>query len=75
MQAIQVARAKIVINRKLNTVRIVAAFNVHRDAEGKFAFPPQSKCAYVSGDLLDEDVQATAARISKILKAELQFVA
>ncbi len=74
MQIVQVAQAKLVINRKLNTVRIVAAFNVYKNAEGKYAFPPQRQCAYVSGDLRDEDVAATAERISKTLNAQVQFV-
>jgi hypothetical protein len=75
MQAVQTAQAKIVLNRKLNTVRILVAFNVYKNADGKYAFPPQRSCAYVSGDMRDEDVAAAAVRIGKSLNAELQFVA
>ena len=41
------------------------AFNVHKELVGtnyKFKFPVQSKCNYVSGDLLAEDLQAEVQR-------------
>jgi len=49
------AKAKLVFNKKLNTVKVVVAFNVHKKLNNKnelvHAFPVQNKCAYVSGDL------------------------
>ena len=71
MQAVQTAQAKIILNRKLNTVRILVAFNVYKNADGKYAFPPQRACAYVSGDMRDEDVAAAAERISQRIKKRL----
>jgi hypothetical protein len=41
------------------------AFNVHKELVGtnyKFKFPVQSKCNYVSGDLLAEDLQTEVQR-------------
>lgn len=65
------AKAKIVFNKKLNTVKVVVAFNVHKKINNKgelvHAFPVQSKCAYVSGDLNFADVNATLAKASKQL--------
>lgn len=75
MQTVQTAHAKLVINRKLNTVRILVAYNVNKNSEGKYAFPSQTKCAYVSGDLLEGDIVPTAVRISQSLNVDLQFVA
>jgi hypothetical protein len=49
------AKAKIVFNKKLGTVKVVVAFNVHKkvrdDGTIVNAFPVQSKCAFVSGDV------------------------
>jgi hypothetical protein len=41
------------------------AFNVHKELVGtnyKFKFPVQSKCNYVSGDLLAENLEAEVQR-------------
>jgi hypothetical protein len=58
LQAINtVAKAKIVKNAKLKTLRLVVAFNVtETDSKGRYKFPVSSKCDYVSGDLAEEDV-------------------
>lgn len=51
------ARAKLVKNAKLKTLRLVVAFNVYeKNAKGEFKFPVSKKCDYVSGDLSAEDV-------------------
>ena len=55
---------KFLTNKKLNTVRIVCAYNVYKNAEGTYNVPTQKQCAYVSGDLLAEDVTNTLVRIS-----------
>lgn len=50
-----VAKAKLVKNAKLNTLRLVVAFNVTQvNSKGQYVFPVSKKCAYVSGDLLDD---------------------
>ena len=48
-------------NNKLNTVRIVCAYNVLANAK-----LTQRSAAYVSGDLAAEDVANTLQRISKM---------
>ena len=62
------AKAKIVFNKKLNTVKVVVAFNVHKKINAKnelvHAFPVQTKCAYVSGDIAFAEVNATLAKAS-----------
>lgn len=62
------AKAKIVYNKKLGTVKVVVAFNVHKkiNAKGELvhAFPVQNKCAYVSGDLQFAEVSKTLAKVS-----------
>jgi len=66
------AKAKIVKNKKLGTVKLVVAFNVHlqEDKSGKlyYAFPVQKKCAYVSGDLLATDVLNTLTNACSVLR-------
>ena len=60
-----IAYAKLVYNKKLNAYKMQIAFNVHKELVGtnyKFKFPVQSKCNYVSGDLLAEDLQAEVQR-------------
>ena len=60
-----VAFAKLVYNKKLNAYKMQIAFNVHKKLVGtnyKHSFPVQSKCNYVSGDLLAENLQAEVAR-------------
>ena len=70
-----IAYAKLVYNKKLNAYKMQIAFNVHKKLVGtaiKHAFPVQAKCAYVSGDLLAEDlateVQRTIATAQKVLR-------
>ena len=60
-----IAYAKLVYNKKLNAYKMQIAFNVHKKLVGeeyKFVFPVQSKCAYVSGDLLAENLEAEVQR-------------
>lgn len=62
---------KFVQNKKLNTVKILCAFNVYKNSEGVYAFPTQKQCAYVSGDVLAQDVANTLVRISAKQNATL----
>jgi len=60
-----IAYAKLVYNKKLNAYKVQIAFNVHKKLVGtsyKYSFPVQSKCNYVSGDLLAEDLQTEVQR-------------
>jgi len=53
-----IAYAKLVYNKKINAYKVQIAFNVHKKLVGtnyKYSFPVQSKCNYVSGDLLAEN--------------------
>jgi hypothetical protein len=65
-KVVQTAKYKIVVNNKLNTVRIVCAFNIYNNAA-----ITQRNAAYVSGDLQREDVASTLQTISKTLNANL----
>ena len=66
-----IAKAKLVYNKKLQAYKLVVAFNAHKqfkkDKWGNekvvYAFPTQAKCAYVSGDLLAENLQAELATV------------
>ena len=66
-----IAKAKLVFNKKLKSYKLVVAFNAHKqfkkDKWGNekivYAFPTQAKCAYVSGDLLAENLQAELTKV------------
>lgn len=69
------AYVKLTYNKKLNSYKAQFAFNVHKKMVGetlKYAFPVQSKCNYVSGDLsaenLNEELQQVIAFASKSLR-------
>ena len=60
-----IAYAKLVYNKKINAYKVQIAFNVHKKLVGtnyKYSFPVQSKCNYVSGDLLAENLEAEMQR-------------
>lgn len=65
------AKAKLIFNKKLGTVKVVVAFNVHKKINNKnelvHAFPVQAKCAYVSGDVDATEVLNVLANASKTL--------
>jgi hypothetical protein len=62
-----VARAKLVYNKKLQAYKLLVAFNTHKtikpDGSIKYTFPQQDKCAYVSGDLLADNLQNELATV------------
>ena len=74
------AKAKLVFNNKLKTYKLVVAFNVHTttriDKNGNekvvHNFPVQSKCAYVSGDLLAENLQEELAKVLPVAEATIR---
>ena len=65
------AKAKLIFNKKLGTVKVVVAFNVHKKFNNKnelvHAFPVQQKCAYVSGDISPTEVLQVLHTASKVL--------
>lgn len=62
------AKAKILFNKKLGTVRVVVAFNVTQtNAKGNFLFPQQAKCAFVSSDIDKTEVVQQLIKASKVL--------
>jgi ribosomal protein S6 len=75
-----IAKAKLVFNKKLKSYKLVVAFNAHKqfkkDKWGNkkvvYAFPTQAKCAYVSGDLLAENLQAELASVLPSVYATLR---
>jgi len=69
------AKAKVIKNAKLKTLRLIVAFNVYeRNAKGEYKFPVQSKCAYVSGDLQAGDVLNAVERAKQDIGADIEFV-
>jgi len=69
------AKAKLIKNKKLDTLRLVVAFNVYETNKlGAYKFPVQAKCAYVSGDLQEADVLNALATASKAVRAEIVLV-
>jgi hypothetical protein len=71
-----IAKAKLVFNKKLKSYKLVVAFNAHKriDDAGniKYTFPTQAKCAYVSGDLLAENLQNELATVMPSVYATLR---
>jgi hypothetical protein len=69
------AKAKIVRNKKLDTLRLIVAFNVYEtNKNGAYKFPVNSKCAYVSGDLQTDDVFNALERAKKAISADIVLV-
>jgi hypothetical protein len=71
-----VAKAKLVFNKKLQSYKLVVAFNAHKvikkDGSVKYAFPTQAKCNYVSGDLLADNLQNELATVLPSVYATLR---
>lgn len=71
----QVAKAKLIYNKEKETYKIIIAFNVtEKNKNGKFKFPVQKKCNYVSGDIvyetLQKDVAQTVANAKAVLRTD-----
>ena len=71
-----IAKAKLVFNKKLKTYKLVVAFNAHKtikpNGQIKYSFPTQAKCAYVSGDLLADNLQNELASVLPTIYATLR---
>ncbi len=67
-----VAKAKLVYNRNKELYKLVVAFNVHKKVKDNgdivHIFPTQAKCAYVSGDINYEELQAQLSRLTQVAK-------
>jgi len=70
------ARAKLVKNAKLKTLRLIVAFNVYEiNEKGEYKFPVNKKCDYVSGDLQPEDVLNAVQQAKAVLRTNnIEFV-
>jgi hypothetical protein len=65
------ARAKIVKNAKLKTLRLIVAFNVYEtNSKGEFKFPVSKKCDFVSGDLQADEVLDAVERAKTQLRTD-----
>ena len=66
------ARAKVIKNAKLKTLRVIIAFNVYEtNSKGEFKFPAQKKCDFVSSDLNTElDVLNALAYAKDLLRTD-----
>lgn len=70
-----IAYAKLVYNKKINAYKLQIAFNVHKQLVGtnyKHKFPVQSKCNFVSGDLLAENLECELERTLATAKQHLR---
>jgi hypothetical protein len=71
-----IAKAKVVYYKDKETYKIVFAFNVHQkvkdNGEVVHVFPTQAKCAYVSGDISYETLQADKERIIAQAKRQMR---
>jgi hypothetical protein len=70
------AKAKLVYNRNKELYKLVIAFNVHTKVKDNgdivHIFPTQAKCAYVSGDIIYEELQAEVSRLTDVAKQQLR---
>ena len=65
------AKAKLIKNKKLDTLRLVVAFNVYEtNKKGDYIFPVSKKCAYVSGYLQQEDVLNAINNAKQVLRTD-----
>lgn len=67
------ARAVLRYNKEKELYKLVVAFNVTEKTEkGRWKFPPQNKCAYVSGDFVYATLQKDFTRILAEAKLRLR---
>ena len=67
------ARATLVKSKKFNNVqfyKLKVAFNITQQNEhtGKYIFPTQKQCAYVSGDITIDDLGNVLVSVQKVLR-------
>ena len=69
------AKAKIVTSSKLKGMgQLIVAFNVRETREGKYVFPRQPECDYVSGHFaladMESEVERLYARALQVLRTD-----
>jgi len=75
MQTNCLARATLVKSRKLQNTqfyKLKVAFNVTQinEATGKYIFPVQKQCAYVSGDITIDDLGNVLVCVEKVIRTK-----
>ena len=67
------AKAKLVYYKNKDCYKLVIAFNVTQtDAKGRYIFPVQAKCNYVSGDMNKSAMQRELPRVMALAKLILR---
>ena len=65
------AKAKLIKNKKLDTLRLIVAFNVYEtNSKGEYKFPVHKKCDFVSGDLQRDEVLTAIAQAKTTLRTD-----
>ena len=65
------AKAKLIKNKKLDTLRLIVAFNVYEtNSRGEHKFPVHKKCDFVSGDLQADEVLTAIAQAKATLRTD-----
>ena len=65
------AKAKLIKNKKLDTLRLIVAFNVYEtNSKGEYKFPVHKKCDFVSGDLQQDEVLTAIAQAKATLRTD-----
>lgn len=75
MQTNCLARATLVKSRKLQNTqfyKLKVAFNVTQinPATGKYIFPTQKQCAYVSGDITIDDLGRVLVNVQQVTRTK-----
>ena len=75
MQTNCLARATLVKSKKIDNVqfyKLKVAFNVTQinDATGKYIFPTQKQCAYVSGDITFDDLGNVLVNVERVIRSK-----
>lgn len=75
MQTNCLARATLVKSRKLQETqfyKLKVAFNVTQinEATGKYIFPTQKQCAYVSGDITVDELGRVLVSVEKVIRTK-----
>jgi hypothetical protein len=67
------AKAKLVYSKKLDSYKVIIAFNVtKRNKHNELIMPPQQQCAFISGDIMRESIQTDLPRVVNIAHAQLR---
>jgi hypothetical protein len=66
-------RARLVYNKQRQVYKIIAAFNLREQSEnGRYRFPQQRKCDYVSGDIVYATLAQDVQRVEQDMRARLR---